>query len=191
MSISNISDKISFPNLGRATPLLHDLKMDRSVKCPNFNERGKGDTIKVICLHHSGSNNPKGDLNYLSMTHNPDGSRIYAGYHYYIDPNGKVYQLMDDNKRAWHAGASVVHGQADRGGKSINGISLGICLTGDGQEVFTTSQYRSLMPLVYAKMITYKIEPVFVVGHRHVSPGRKIDPWPFDWHRLFRGIYHQ
>jgi len=181
----------SFPLPGRATPLLHELNIDRTIRCPNFNSRHEKDKIRCICLHHSGSSNAAGDLNYLSQSHNPDGSRIYAGYHYYINDRGMVYQLIDDRKRAWHAGQSIVHGQVDRGGKSINGISLGICLTGDGKRAFSESQYASLIQLVYAKSVIYQVLPTFIVGHFHVSPGRKIDPQPLDWNRLFRGLYSQ
>ena len=170
---------------------LHDLTIDVSVSCPNFSSRAKTDVIQAICIHHSGSTSSRGDLNYLSMTHNPDGSRIYAGYHYYIDPDGKVYQLMDEDKRAWHAGSSVLHGKTDAGGQSINGISLGICMTGNGKTPFHHAQYNSLISLVYALKIKYDIEATHIVGHLHVSPGRKIDPTPFHWDRLFRGIYHQ
>jgi len=180
----------SFPGSGRATPLLHDLDIDKSVSCPNYNQRAKGDEIICICIHHSGSNNSGGDLNYLSRSHNSDGSRIYAGYHYYIDFSGKVYQLMDDDKRAWHAGHSILHGKTDAGNKSINGISLGVCLTGNGEREFSRDQYASLIQLVFAKQIIYKVIPPFIVGHLHVSPGRKIDPQPFDWNKLFRGIYN-
>ena len=170
---------------------LYNLTIDKSISCPNFNPRAKTDKIQIICIHHSGSTNPGGDLNYLSTTHNPDGSRIYAGYHYYIDTDGKIYQLMDEDKRAWHAGASSLYGLVDAGGQSINGISLGICMTGNGKIPFSNKQYISLIELTHALKIKYDIEPTHIVGHLHVSPGRKIDPTPFHWDRLFRGIYHQ
>lgn len=175
----------------KSSILLHDLEIDTSVSCKNFNDRAPGDEIQIICLHHSGSMSPKGDLNYLSMTHNPDGSRIYAGYHYYIDIDGKVYKLMDESKRAWHAGNSSLYGLTDKGGKSINGISLGICMTGDGRVPFSNNQYNALISLAYSLKVRYQIAPTHIIGHLHVSPGRKIDPAPFDWDRFFRGVYHQ
>ena len=47
--------------------------------------------------------------------------------HYLIDSGGTCYQLVDDNKRAWHAGKSFWRGLRD-----INSRSLGIELVNSG-----------------------------------------------------------
>ncbi|MBN1210102.1 MAG: N-acetylmuramoyl-L-alanine amidase, partial [Myxococcaceae bacterium] len=82
---------------------------------PNFNERG-GKDIDTIVLHHTASNNGKADLAHMR---NPK-SEVSA--HYMIDRDGTIYQLVNDSKRAWHAGKGELHGVPT----DVNGRSIGI-----------------------------------------------------------------
>ncbi len=98
--------------------------------------------------------------------------------HYLIDRAGTVYRLVEDKDVAYHAGAS----QMPDGRKNVNDFSLGIEMLGtlDGQ--YTEAQYKSVNELIDFLKIQYPIK--FIVGHKDIAPGRKTDPWNFDWTRL-------
>jgi N-acetylmuramoyl-L-alanine amidase len=149
---------------------------------PNFNERG-GMDIDTIVLHHTASNNGKADLAHMR---NP-ASEVSA--HYMIDKDGKIYQLVPDGKRAWHAGKGELHGKPT----DVNGRSIGIEIVNDGsgKTPFTDAQYKALIQLTGFLKQEYKVPMNNIVGHKDVAvpKGRKNDPAAnFDWNRLRRGI---
>jgi N-acetylmuramoyl-L-alanine amidase len=149
---------------------------------PNFNERG-GKDIDTIVLHHTASNNGQADLAHLR---NPK-SEVSA--HYMLDRDGKIYQLVGDSKRAWHAGKGELHGVPT----DVNGRSIGIEIVNDGsgKTAFTEAQYKSLTQLVGYLKQEYKVPMNNIVGHKDVAVphGRKNDPAAnFDWNRLRDGI---
>jgi AmpD protein len=59
---------------------------------------------------------------------------------------------------------------------NVNPFSLGIELVGTQDSGFTDKQLASLYQLLEHLVVRYKVQPDRVVGHCHVSPGRKIDP---------------
>jgi len=65
-------------------------------KSPNFSSRNGG-TIKKIVYHYTTSENVDGVVSWLC---NP-GSSVSA--HYVIAKDGTIYQLVQDDQRAWHA----------------------------------------------------------------------------------------
>ncbi len=156
-----------------------------SAPSPNQNSRN-GTDIDTIVLHHTASNNGKGDLAHMR---NP-GSEVSA--HYMVDRDGKIYQLVDDQKRAWHAGAGGLPGQA---ASDVNGRSIGIEIVNDGsgKTAFTEAQYRALEQLVPHLAQKYNVPDKNLLGHRDVARprGRKNDPAAnFDWGRI-RGAVDQ
>ncbi|HEX8701843.1 MAG TPA: N-acetylmuramoyl-L-alanine amidase [Myxococcaceae bacterium] len=149
---------------------------------PNSDSRNGAD-IDAIVLHHTGTNNGKGDLNHMR---NP-AAKVSA--HYMIDTDGKIYQLVDDKKRAWHAGPSQLHGKPT----DVNGRSIGIEIVNDGsgKTPFTDAQYKALTQLTGFLKQEYKVPMENIVGHKDVAvpKGRKSDPAAnFDWSRLRKGI---
>lgn len=153
-----------------------------SAPSPNYNERG-GKDIDTIVLHHTASNNGAGDLAWMR---NPKSD---VSAHYMVDRDGKIYQLVNDQKRAWHAGKGELHGVPS----DINGRSIGIELVNDGsgKTPFTEAQYKSLTQLTGYLKQEYKVPMKNIVGHADVAvpKGRKNDPAPnFDWNRLRKGI---
>ncbi|QRN97996.1 N-acetylmuramoyl-L-alanine amidase [Archangium violaceum] len=149
---------------------------------PNFESRN-GVDIDVIVLHHTGSNRVSVDLATLRST---KGSRVSS--HYLLSPTGTLYQLVPDNKVAWHAGVSSLRGVTT---PSVNARSIGIEITNDGsgQTPFTEAQYRALEQLVPYLARTYKVPKENILGHRDVAPGRKTDPADnFDWERVRRAV---
>lgn len=153
-----------------------------SAPSPNYNERG-GKDIDTIVLHHTASNDGKGDLAWMR---NPK-SQVSA--HYMVDRDGKIYQLVNDSKRAWHAGQGELHGVPT----DVNGRSIGIEIVNDGsgKTPFTDAQYKALTQLTGYLKQEYKVPMNNIVGHKDVAvpKGRKNDPAAnFDWNRLRKGI---
>lgn len=102
--------------------------------------------------------------------------------HYLICAQGRVTQMVDENMRAWHAGAGNWNGQGD-----VNSRSIGIELDNDGTSPFAAAQMDALEVLLRGIMGRWSIPAKGVIGHSDMAPGRKIDPGPrFDWTRLAR-----
>jgi N-acetylmuramoyl-L-alanine amidase len=100
--------------------------------------------------------------------------------HYLIADNGKLYQLVADNQRAWHAGAGSWQGITD-----INSISIGIELDNNGSEPFDERQIQSLIRLLDDLCTRLKIPRTAIIGHADLAPTRKNDPnRNFPWQRL-------
>ncbi len=68
------------------------------------------------------------------------------------------------------------------GRKNVNDFSIGIELDGTMTSGFTDAQYTSLRALIADIKTRNKISSI--VGHSDIAPGRKTDPWQFDWEKL-------
>ena len=102
--------------------------------------------------------------------------------HYVVGETGRVWRLVPDDLRAWHAGAGEWQGRAD-----VNSRSIGVELSNDGASPFPAPQMLALEALLRDLMARHAIGPAGVIGHSDCAPGRKIDPGPrFDWLRLAR-----
>ncbi|MEL6958650.1 MAG: N-acetylmuramoyl-L-alanine amidase [Pseudomonadota bacterium] len=102
--------------------------------------------------------------------------------HYLISPLGDVVQLVEEDQRAWHAGAGSWGDVQD-----VNSRSIGIELSNDGASPFAAPLMNALDGLIRAIMDRWSIPPERVIAHSDLAPGRKIDPGPrFDWARLAR-----
>ncbi|HWQ60557.1 MAG TPA: N-acetylmuramoyl-L-alanine amidase [Candidatus Fimivivens sp.] len=95
--------------------------------------------------------------------------------HYLIDRKGAIYRLVEDSDVAYHAGVS----KTPDGRTGVNGFSIGIELVEKDTDSPTSSQYASLKSLIASLKSKYSIK--FVLGHSDIAPGRKTDPWGFDW----------
>jgi len=110
--------------------------------------------------------------------------------HYVLARNGMIYQLVDDDCEAWHAGFSKLHGRAIR--KSCNAFSIGIELIGGLFAEYTEEQYESLIKLCKKLVEQYNIPKANVVGHDQIATpaGRKVDPGKhFNWDLLLDSLY--
>ena len=140
---------------------------------PNFGSRSEGTDIEFIILHYTAMSTE----NSLERLCDP----VYeVSCHYLIDPSGICYQLVDDSKRAWHAGKSYWRGYVD-----LNSRSLGIELVNSGNENYPEAQMKSLIRLLKYLIGSFKLNPKNVLGHSDIAPSRKLDPgkW-FNWKKL-------
>ena len=100
--------------------------------------------------------------------------------HYLIGSDGKRYQLVSDERRAWHGGAGSWGTITD-----INSASIGIELDNDGQSPFAEAQIRSLLELLDDLCTRLRIPRSQIIGHQDLAPTRKPDPGPlFPWKQL-------
>ena len=100
--------------------------------------------------------------------------------HYLITARGKVYQLVNEDHRAWHAGPGSWGGVDD-----INSRSIGIELANDGTAPFAAACMTSLEQLLKAILSRWRIARSGVLGHSDIAYTRKLDPGErFDWRRL-------
>ncbi|MBD3677548.1 MAG: N-acetylmuramoyl-L-alanine amidase [Rhodobacteraceae bacterium] len=107
---------------------------------------------------------------------------IEVSAHYLISAQGEVLQLVEEEARAWHAGAGAWGDVED-----VNSRSIGIELANDGAVPFAHPQMDALEDLLGAIMARWSIPPERVIGHSDMAPERKQDPGPrFDWRRLAR-----
>ena len=152
------------------------------IECPSPNHelRPAGTPIDMLVVHYTGMRSAEAALERLC---NPD-TKVSA--HYLIDEEGRVYRLVGEELRAWHAGVSCWRGSSD-----INSRSIGIELGNPGHEYgyrpFQTSQLDAFRDLALDVLGRHSIPARNVVGHSDVAPARKSDPGEFfDWQAMAR-----
>ena len=99
--------------------------------------------------------------------------------HYLIARDGKIYQLVADDREAYHAGESELHGE-----HNVNVFSIGIELVdqSDKNDPYPDAQMEALFQVCEELCSTHRISLNRVVGHQHIAFGRKSDPGPdFPW----------
>lgn len=145
---------------------------------PNFDDRGDGVVIDMLVIHYTGMESADAARNRLC------DPQAKVSAHYLIDEDGTVTTLVDEAKRAWHAGVSYWRGHSD-----VNARSIGIELVNPGHEfglkLYPDAQMAALIDLCRGILARHPIPPRNVVGHSDVAPARKMDPGElFNWRRL-------
>lgn len=112
--------------------------------------------------------------------------------HYLVNDSTdiEIYQLVDENKRSYHAGISSWRKDA-----SLNDTSIGIEIVNEGFKVvdgkrvfvpFPEYQVKKVAALVQDIVMRYQIPPTNVLAHSDIAPTRKQDPGPlFPWKKLY------
>lgn len=167
------------------------LVIDTSFPSKDFNERN-GDAVRQLILHYTAA--PFGSS---LRTLTRDG----VSAHYLLpDPDEpsyraagyeelRVFRLVDEDQRAWHAGVSQWGGR-----DNLNSCAIGIeivNLARDDGGVFTFPAYAEeqidvLIALMRDILGRYpQIGPSDILGHSDVAYWRKSDPGPrLPWQRL-------
>ncbi|MCT4559689.1 MAG: N-acetylmuramoyl-L-alanine amidase [Pelagimonas sp.] len=102
--------------------------------------------------------------------------------HYVLAEDGRLWQLVREADRAWHAGRGSWGACTD-----VNSRSIGIEIANTGFHPFPEPQMVVLERLLSGIMARWRIPPEHVIGHSDTALGRKIDPGRrFDWRRLAR-----
>lgn len=143
---------------------------------PNFGDRKDGAVPELIVLHYTAMESCDAACRTLC---NPDNE---VSAHYLISKDGHVVQMVEEDKRAWHAGAGTWQGRGD-----VNSRSIGIEMSNTGFVPFSAPLFNSLEVLLRGIMTRWDIPASAVIAHSDFAPGRKIDPGRrFDWQRLAR-----
>lgn len=157
--------------------------LKRSWASENYGERRHGDKTggiapDMVIIHYTGMRSADDALERLC---NADSG---VSAHYLIDEKGRDYNLVPEDKRAWHAGDSSWQGESD-----INSRSIGIELVNPGYDLgyrpFSRRQIDALIDLLGNLDKRYEIPAGSYLGHSDIAPGRKKDPGHlFPWERL-------
>ncbi len=153
------------------------------IPSPNQGPRLAGTPIDMLVLHYTGMRDGRSALERMG----DPAAQVSA--HYMIEEDGTIYTLVDEDRRAWHAGVGSWRGHGD-----INSRSIGIELVNPGHEfgyrAFPQPQMEALAQLAPEILARHPIPTRNVVAHADVAPTRKEDPGElFDWEFLAaRGI---
>jgi N-acetylmuramoyl-L-alanine amidase len=152
----------------------------------NFGERASNLPIDILLLHYTGMESADKALNWLCCEESG------VSCHYFVFEDGRVAQLVPEEKRAWHAGQSCWQNEVDTNSRSI-GIEIANTGHTGNYEDFPDIQIDAVIELCRDIIARNPlIEPRNVLAHSDVAPGRKHDPGEkFPWGRLHEsGVGH-
>lgn len=143
---------------------------------PNHDERRAA--ISMLVLHYTGMESGRAAIERLC------DPQAKVSAHYVVEENGQVVQLVDEDRRAWHAGLGAWRGVTD-----VNSASIGIEVVNGGHDFglpdFPDMQIEAVIALSRDILARHPIAPCNVVGHSDLAPERKQDPGErFPWARL-------
>ena len=152
---------------------------------PNHGERKGGRTPDSILLHYTGL--PTGEAALRQLC----DPATEVSSHYLVWEDGRLFQLVPEARRAWHAGRGIWAGESD-----MNDVSIGIEIANSGPRggspAYPSVQIETVIALCQDIIARWRIRPERVLAHSDVSHGRKIDPGEhFPWGQLAKaGIGH-
>jgi N-acetylmuramoyl-L-alanine amidase len=136
---------------------------------PNFDVRQAPPDMLV--LHYTGMRTGE---EAIARLRDPAAERRVSA-HYVVEEDGRVFRLVPEERRAWHAGVSFWRGQRD-----VNGASIGIEIVNPGHEFgyrpFPEAQVAAVVALITDVRSRWTIDDGRIVGHADVAPDRKEDP---------------
>jgi N-acetylmuramoyl-L-alanine amidase len=158
----------------------HDAQIDNRY----YPAKSQNSRVQFLVLHYT-NENLADSLRILTQ------GDVSAHYLVSDETPPRIYRLVDESRRAWHAGGD----SAWKGATQLNASSIGIEIVNGGDHPaadgkpqfapFPDAQIDVLIPLIRDIAARHEIPPNRIVGHSDVSPQRKIDPGPlFPWHRL-------
>lgn len=158
---------------------------------PNHGERRGIERPDSIILHYTGMARAADALLWLA---NPISG---VSCHYFVFEDGRIFQMVPESRRAWHAGKSSWHGETD-----MNSRSIGIEIANPGHDLtpppdggpnplppvgppFPEAQIEAVIRLLGDIKARWGISDARILAHSDIAPGRKIDPGElFPWERL-------
>ncbi len=161
----------------------------------SYQATGKSERIKTIVLHYTVSDNER-SIKTLTT------GNVSAHYLVLDNDDNKIYNLVPESERAWHAGDGSFAGRT-----ILNDTSIGIEIVNSGIKpeyrdalkndmldyhpyehyvAFDELQIKKVAQLVQDIVTRYDISPKNIIGHSDMAPSRKIDPGAkFPWERLY------
>jgi len=94
-----------------------------------------------------------------------------ASCHYMIAEDGRIFYLVDEKNRAWHAGKSFWGGEADMNSHSIGIEMVSVSKSAKFDDnVYTPEQLDALAELIADIKTRYDIPDWHILGHRDIAP---------------------
>lgn len=124
---------------------------------PHDRERALRKSTEYIILHTT-EGSEKGALAKL---------RKNGEAHYCVGLNGKIYNIIDKRKTAYHAGDSMWNGRVE-----LDNFSIGIEVVGKHDKDITAAQYKALKELLAYLQAMYAIPDERVLTHSMVAYGK-------------------
>lgn len=144
---------------------------------PHRSPRGHHEP-RMIVIHADAGQTEEGTLSWLE---HPDSG---VSYHWLVGRDGKVYRIVPEAEKAWHAGESSWPGMTV--GNSVNPTSIGVAFANSGTEQYPDVQLEAGAELVAGIMRRHSIGIELIRGHNEVSPNRKTDPYPqWSWLKFY------
>ncbi len=153
------------------------------IQAPSPNHDDRTLPISLLVLHYTGMESGAAALERLT------DAEAKVSAHYLIEDDGRVFQLVHEDRRAWHAGVGEWQGITN-----VNSASVGIEIVNGGHNFpnedgglpeFPDVQINALIPLCKAIIARHSIRPSGIVGHSDIAPARKDDPGEaFPWRGL-------
>ena len=144
---------------------------------PNIDDRPIGTKVDCIVLHATVEPTLEGTRKIFL-----DNLRKVSA-HFVVGREGEVLQMVPVEKRAWHAGKSVLMGK-----EHVNDFSVGVEIVNlnDGKQPFTDSQYQSVAGIVRLVRSKFPVPDERIVSHAQIAlpQGRKSDPLGLDFERV-------
>ncbi len=147
------------------------------VPSPNFDDRSPGAKINCLVIHATVEPTTEGTMQ-IFLT---PSRKVSA--HFVVGRDGRVVQMVPVEKRAWHAGLSVLEGI-----RGVNDFSVGIEMVNlnDGKEPYPVEQMEAVAGIIRLLRSRYDIPDSRIVSHAQIAlpAGRKNDPVGFDFDKI-------
>jgi N-acetylmuramoyl-L-alanine amidase len=152
-----------------------------------YNAKSQDSRVQFLILHFTFADNER---SIRILTEGPVSSHYLVTERVGETPP-KIYQLVPEERRAWHAGRSwwdgVTHINASSVGIEI--VARGFTDTPAGRiwHDYPDEQMDLVIALSRDIIARHQIRPDRVLGHSDIAPTRKNDPGPrFPWRRFAR-----
>jgi hypothetical protein len=133
---------------------------------PNFDARQA--PPDMIVLHYTGMQTGEAAL---ARLRDPAAG---VSAHYVVEEDGRVFSLVGEARRAWHAGVSAWKGVTD-----INGRSIGVEIVNPGHEFgyrpFPPAQIEAVIALIGDVRSRWTIDDALILAHSDIAPPRQQD----------------
>lgn len=159
-----------------ATQKTGDLKIVNHLLSAGFSVPSKQRSIDTIVIHSSYDAIGSDPYSVSGVIKEYTDAGVSA--HYLIGRDGTIYRLVADKNIAYHAGVSKM----SDGRTNVNDFSIGIEMINTKEGKYADEQYEAVNNLITYLKGKYSIKNI--VGHDDIAPGRKTDPWNFDWKRV-------
>ena len=169
-----INSKTEQPEMTRAAKLEH-----YKVTTDYYPSVSQDERVRFLVLHYTAINT---ELSLKVLTQKDVSS------HYLINDydDKQINLLVDETKRAWHAGVSKWKGLDNLNFSSIGIEIVNLGNSGGVYQPYPDYQIKKVGELARDIVNRYNIQPFNVVGHADIAPGRKPDPGPlFPWKKLY------